>query len=94
MNIQENSRTGITPGRSCELRVGKEHFELSSDDVKAGSASSPDVVITIEPSVFLRLAAGKLDVARASAQSEIVGYEGLASDVFEILAGSAASGRP
>ena len=89
-----NRPPGLKPGRSCELRVGKEHFELSDGDVKAGSASAPDVVITIEPSVFLRLAAGKLDVARASAQSEIVGDEELASDVFEILAGSATSGRP
>jgi DNA-binding HxlR family transcriptional regulator len=85
---------GLKPGRSCEIRVGREHFELTGGDIKAGSAASPDVVVTIEPSVFLRLAAGRLDVARASAQSEIVGDEELAGDVFEILAGSAASGRP
>jgi DNA-binding HxlR family transcriptional regulator len=88
-----NRPPGLEPDRTCEIRVGREHFELSGDDglanVKAGSASSPDAVVTIEPSVFLRLAAGKLDVARASAQSEVVGDRKLASDVFAMLAGSA-----
>ena len=85
---------GLEPGRTCEIRVGKEHFALTGDRVQAGSASSPDVIVTIEPSVFLRLAAGKLDVARASAESEIVGDQALAGDVLGMLAGSATSGRP
>jgi DNA-binding HxlR family transcriptional regulator len=90
-----NRLPGLKPGRTCEIRIGQEHFALSGDGgVIAGSASSPDAVVTIEPSVFLRLAAGKLDAARASAQSEIAGDEELARHVVEILAGSVASGRP
>ena len=87
-----NRPPGLEPGRTCEIRVGNEHFELTGDGVKAGSAASADAIVTIEPSVFLRLAAGRLDAARASAQSEIVGDRELAGDVFGMLAGSAASG--
>jgi DNA-binding HxlR family transcriptional regulator len=84
---------GLEPGRTCEIRIGREAFRLAGDDqtatVEAGSAPSPDVTVTIEPSVLLRLAAGKLDIDSASAKSEIVGDRKLASNVLAMLAGSA-----
>jgi DNA-binding HxlR family transcriptional regulator len=88
---------GLEAGRSCEIRIGTEAFHLAGDHemvtVQAGSAPSPDVVVTIEPSVVLRLAVGKLDVARALAQSTIVGDRRLASNVFVMLAGSGQAPR-
>jgi DNA-binding HxlR family transcriptional regulator len=87
----------LQPARTCELRVGNEHFALTGDhettNLTAGSASSPDAIVTIAPAVFLRLAAGKIDVARATAQSEIAGDRKVAADLFAMLAGSALGGR-
>src|ERR1700754_1877734 len=80
---------GLEAGRSCEIRIGNEHFALTRDNLRAGSAAAPDATVTLDPSVFLRLAVGRIDVAGATAQSEIAGDPKLAGDVLAMLAGAA-----
>jgi DNA-binding HxlR family transcriptional regulator len=84
---------GLKSGRTCEIRVGPERFRLTGENatttVRAGSAASADAIITIEPSVLFRLAAGKLDALDAAASARIEGDSGVADDVFAMLAGSA-----
>jgi hypothetical protein len=84
---------GLKPGQTCELHVGDQSFELIGDQdrvsVKAGFASSPDALLTIEPSIFLRLAVGRIDASEAAEQSEIAGDLRAANNVLEMLAGSA-----
>jgi DNA-binding HxlR family transcriptional regulator len=86
---------GLGPGRTCEVRVGNELFTLTGDEpltgVAAGSVAAPEAIVTIEPLVFLRLAAGRIDIARATAQSDITGDRQLAGDVFAMIAGSGAT---
>ena len=86
-----NPRLG--PGRSCELRVGDDSFSLTGTDdgvdVGAGSAATPEAVVTIEPRLFLRLASGKVDAADAAGQIEVEGDGRLAGEVVAMLAGSA-----
>jgi hypothetical protein len=88
-----NRPPGLRPGQTCEIRVGTEHFLLSGENgattVRAGSAASADAVITVEPSVLFRLAAGRLDIAAAAAAAEIEGEHRLADDVLGMVAGSA-----
>jgi DNA-binding HxlR family transcriptional regulator len=84
---------GLKPARTCEIKVGRECFRLTGENatttVRAGSAGSADAVITVEPSVLFRLAAGKLDVASAATHAEIAGDRRVAHNVFAMLAGSA-----
>jgi DNA-binding HxlR family transcriptional regulator len=88
-----NRPPGLKSGRTCEIRVGRERFRLTGDNgtttVRAGSAGSADAIITVEPSVLFRLAAGKLDVAGAAADADVSGDRRVAADVFAMIAGSA-----
>jgi DNA-binding HxlR family transcriptional regulator len=81
------------PGRICELRVGAEAFELTGAEgevvVKARASARADAVITIDPRVFMRLAAGRLDPARTLDRSTVEGDRGIAFHALELLAGSA-----
>jgi DNA-binding HxlR family transcriptional regulator len=83
---------GLRAGRVCELRVGAEVFELTGTDgeaaVKARATAAPDAVLTIEPGVLLRLAAGRVDAARARDRIGIEGDQQVAVDVIEMLAGA------
>jgi DNA-binding HxlR family transcriptional regulator len=83
----------LRAGRVCELRVGADSFELNGAqdavDVRAGVSSLPDAVLTIEPSLFMRLASGRIEPAAASKQIEIEGDRRVARDVLTMLAGSA-----
>ena len=80
--------------RVAELRVGDEVFELAGGDgavaVKARAPSAPDAVLAIDPRVFMRLAGGRIDPARAREQVRVEGDDQVASDVLEMLAGSVA----
>jgi len=85
----------LKAGRSCELRVGRDVFELNSADgalsVAAGSAPSPDAVVTIEPKLLYGLAAGRVTSAAARKQVEINGDPALAEQVLAALSGSVAA---
>lgn len=85
-----NPRLG--PGRTCELRVGDDAFGLSGTDdgvdVTAGSVSSPEAVLTVEPRVLLRLASGRIDPVDAAPSITVEGDRRLADDVVAMLAGS------
>jgi DNA-binding HxlR family transcriptional regulator len=83
----------VQPGSTCELRIGDDAFALAGSadgvEVTAGAASAPDAVVTIEPRLFLRLAAGKVAPADAGERIQIDGDHRLAGDVVAMLAGSA-----
>jgi DNA-binding HxlR family transcriptional regulator len=80
-------------GRTCELRIGDDSFVLTGDDgaveVRAGSAEEPDVVIAMQPRLFLRLVSSRIAPADASGQMQIEGDPRVADDVVTMLAGSA-----
>jgi DNA-binding HxlR family transcriptional regulator len=88
-----SGRSRLRAGQVCELRVGGEVFELrSSEDgvtVKARPAADADAVITVEPSVLIRLAGGGIDPARAWDRLEVAGDRRVAGEVIEMVAGSA-----
>jgi hypothetical protein len=87
-----SSRPGLPNGRSCELRVGSEVFELAGGDgrltVKARPAAQPDAVVTIKPELLYRLASGRVSASRALAQVASEGDPGVAREVIEMLGGS------
>jgi hypothetical protein len=62
--------------------------------VRAGHATSADAIITLEPGVLFRLAAGQLDLGGAAAGAEIAGDRRVADHVFAMLAGSARTPSP
>jgi DNA-binding HxlR family transcriptional regulator len=86
-----NPRLG--PEQTCELRVGEDSFALTGTDegvdVAAGSVPSPEVVVTIEPRLLLRLASGNIDPADAAGEIGVEGDRQLADEVVAMLAGSA-----
>jgi DNA-binding HxlR family transcriptional regulator len=86
------SGAGIPNGRSCELRVGNEVFELAGGDgritVKSRPAAEPDAVLTIRPEVLYRLASGRVSPSRARAQIASEGDPAIAREVIEMLGGS------
>jgi DNA-binding HxlR family transcriptional regulator len=83
----------LAPGRTCELRIGDESFELIGEDdgvtVKAGVAGAPDVVVTIEPDLLLGLASSGIAPRDASSRIGVEGDQRLADNVIGMLAGSA-----
>jgi DNA-binding HxlR family transcriptional regulator len=89
--IARNPR--LQAGRVCELRVGADSFELTGTqdavEVRAGLASQPDAVLTIDSLLFMRLASGRIEPGAASKQIEIDGDRRVARDVLTMLAGSA-----
>jgi DNA-binding HxlR family transcriptional regulator len=82
----------IAPGSSCELRIGPDVFELAATNdelsVSAGSARSPDAVLTLEPDVLYALAARKLTRRAASTRVEVEGDPVVAAQVLEALTAS------
>jgi len=80
-------------GRSAELRVGRDVFELTGTgnevSVAAGSARSPDAVITIEPDVFYALATRRITPRVARGRVEVAGDSGVAGQVLDGLSGAA-----
>jgi ubiquinone biosynthesis protein UbiJ len=72
--------------------VGRESFALTGAqdavEVSDGLASRPDAALTIETSLFMRLASGRIQPAAASKQIEIDGDRRVARAVLTMLAGS------
>jgi DNA-binding HxlR family transcriptional regulator len=85
----------LEPGRSCELRVGRDAFALTGTperpSVVAGSAQSPDAVITLEPDLLYALATRRMTPRAVRRHIEIEGDRDVAEQVLTALSGAAAS---
>jgi DNA-binding HxlR family transcriptional regulator len=88
----ERHSSGLEEGRSCELRVGRDVFELRGSDgelsVASGSAASPDAVVTIEPEVLYALSTRQLTPQAAGRRAQIDGDADLAARALNALSGS------
>ncbi len=87
--------SNLEAGRSCELRVGRDVFELTGTgselSVAATSARSPDAVITIEPDLLSALATRRITPQAARKRVEVNGDPDIAARVLEGLSGCANS---
>ena len=85
----------LETGRSCELRVGRDVFELTATDselsVAAGSARSPDAVIAIEPDLLYALATRRITSQAARKRVGVDGDSSVAARVLEGLSGCAST---
>ena len=92
MSVARREST-LGDGHSAELRVGRDVFELTGTgnevSVAAGSARSPDAVITIEPDVFYALATRRITPRVARGRVEVAGDSGVAGQVLDGLSGAA-----
>ena len=83
----------LLAGGSCELRVGRHAFELSGDGTKlsiaAGAARSPNVVISLEPDAFYRLATNRITTAKARDYAALTGDPATAMEVLGAISGAA-----
>ena len=88
----------LLAGRSCELRVGRDVFELSGDGSKlsitTGTARTPDAVIALEPDVFYALATKRLTARKAREHAVIDGDRAAGAQVLDAVNGAAAGYRP
>ncbi|MEN3280151.1 MAG: hypothetical protein V7607_1291 [Solirubrobacteraceae bacterium] len=86
-------RSLLEDGRSCELWVGGDVFELTSAagglSVAAGSAPSADAVVTMAPDVFYALATERLTARAAQERVEVEGDASVAAGVLDALSGAA-----
>ncbi len=82
-------------GSGCELRVGRDVFELTTTgselSVAATSARSPDAIIAIEPDLLYALATRRITPQAARKRVEVNGDPGIAARVLEGLSGCASS---
>jgi DNA-binding HxlR family transcriptional regulator len=83
----------LEAGRSCELWVGGDVFELTAADgelsVAAGTAPSADAVVTMAPDVFYALVTERLTPRTARKQVEVEGDASVAAGVLDALSGAA-----
>jgi DNA-binding HxlR family transcriptional regulator len=86
--------TALPEGRICELRVGPEVFQLSTEHagltVRGGQPGRPDSVITLSADTLYRLMAGGLTAAAARRQSTIDGDPAAARHLLDSLHGALA----
>jgi DNA-binding HxlR family transcriptional regulator len=84
----------LLAGRSCELRVGRNAFELRGDGTKlsiaAGAARSPDATIGLELDAFYRLATNRISTAKARDYAVLAGDPAVATDVLGAISGATA----
>jgi DNA-binding HxlR family transcriptional regulator len=84
----------LLAGQSCELRLGRNVFELGGDGSKlsitSGTAPTPDAVIALDPDVFYALATKRLTARRARDQALIEGDGAVAAQVLDAISGAAA----
>ena len=85
----------LLAGRSCELRVGRDAFELSGDgqelSIAIGAARSPDAAIGLEPDAFYRLATNRITTSNAREDAVLSGDPAIATEVLGAISGAAAS---
>ena len=84
----------LLAGRNCELRVGRDVFELRGDGSKlsitTGTARTPDAAIALEPDVFYALATKRLTARKAREHAVIDGDHAAAGQVLDAISGAAA----
>ncbi|HYB28637.1 MAG TPA: helix-turn-helix domain-containing protein [Solirubrobacteraceae bacterium] len=84
----------LLAGRSCELRIGKDAFELSGDGTKlsigVGAARSPDAVIELEPDAFYRLATNRITTPKARDAAVLAGDRAIATEILGAISGATA----
>ena len=84
----------LLAGQSCELRVGRDVFELSGDGSKlsitTGTARTPDAAIALEPDVFYALATKRLTARKAREHAVIDGDRAAGAQVLAAISGAAA----
>jgi DNA-binding HxlR family transcriptional regulator len=82
-------------GDSCELRVGRDVFELTGTggelSVAATSSRSRDAVVTIEPGLLYALATRRITPQAAGQRVEVNGDPSIAARVLQGLSGCASS---
>ena len=82
----------VLAGRSCELRVGRDVFELSGDgrelSIASGAARLPDAVIALEPDAFYGLATGQIPPGTARERAALEGDHEIATEVLEVISGA------
>ncbi len=87
----------LLAAQSCELRVGRDAFELSGDgttlSIAIGAARSPDALIALEPEAFYGLATNRVTAANARDHAVVEGDPAIAIDVLDAISGAAAGKR-
>ena len=82
----------VLAGRSCELRVGRDVFELSGNgrelSIAAGAARSPDAAIALESNVFFGLATGRIPPRTARERAALEGDHEVAARVLDLISGA------
>jgi DNA-binding HxlR family transcriptional regulator len=90
--------TDLLAARSCELRVGRNVFELDGDgsmlSITTGTARSPDAIIALEPDVFYALATKRIAPREARERAVIDGDHAVATQLLNAISGAAANYRP
>jgi DNA-binding HxlR family transcriptional regulator len=85
----------LEDGRSAELWVGRDVFELTATggelSVAARRAPSADAVVTMQPDVFYALATRRTTPRAARDRVDVAGDAGVAAAVLDALSGAAAS---
>jgi DNA-binding HxlR family transcriptional regulator len=86
--------TALPSGRTCELRVGAEFFNLSAGEyglsVRGGPAHAADATVTLSAETLYRLMAGRTAAAAVAQQSAINGRAEIAQRALESLHGALA----
>jgi DNA-binding HxlR family transcriptional regulator len=85
-------------GQSCELRVGRDAYELRGDgnklSITTGSARTPDAIIALEPDHFYALATNRLTARKARERAVINGDRAVAAQVLDTISGAAVGSGP
>jgi DNA-binding HxlR family transcriptional regulator len=85
----------LEDGRSCELWVGGDVFELTVADgelsVAARRAASPDAIVTMRPDVFYALATQRTTPRAAGERVAVEGDPSVATGVLDALSGAASA---
>jgi DNA-binding HxlR family transcriptional regulator len=83
----------LLAGRSCELRIGRDVFELRGDGSKVSIATlpghAPAATIALEPDVFYRLATKRITPRKARERAVLSGDPAVATGVLEAISGAA-----
>jgi DNA-binding HxlR family transcriptional regulator len=83
----------LRDGRTCELWVGNDVFELAAADgelsVSARPAPSADAVVRLAPEVFYGLATERTTPSAARERAEVIGDATVAAAVLDAVSGAA-----
>jgi DNA-binding HxlR family transcriptional regulator len=83
--------TALPDGRTCELRIDAESFQLGADGsrltIRSGPAPAPDTTITMPPGTLYRLVAARATPTRTARESTVDGDAGIGRLVLDTLHG-------